>query len=156
MDSAASVANLMKGGGPKPHLSALVKKWFFICDFMNIRAVYRWVSRETFELRQVDELSKSTKVGLTEEGRQALTSRVEGPVCVVNLSKLGNTINMIVGASLTMNVLVPRWEAKSWWPTVAKGAELVPCPSGFITFYGAGARKTPNWDFLVACFNFYK
>ena len=73
----------MKGGGPKPHLSALVKKWFFVCDFLNIRAVYRWVSRETFELKQVDELSKSTEIGLTEEGRQALTSVVEGHVSVL-------------------------------------------------------------------------
>ena len=152
MDSACGVANLVKGGGPKPHLSLLVKKWFFICDTLNIRAVYRWVSRETLELKQVDELSKSTEVSLSREGLSKLSPSVQGDVDIFALSKLGYVINTVVARGSRINILVPRWEAKAWWPIVATTAVLVPCPSEFLVFSGAGGRRKPNWDFFIACF----
>ena len=37
MDSAAGVAKLMKGGGPKVELCRLVKEWFFTCRRLELR-----------------------------------------------------------------------------------------------------------------------
>ena len=71
---------------------------------------------------------------------------------VYALSRLGYVINTVVACSIKVNILVPRWEAKAWWPIVATRAILVPCPSEFLVFSGAGGRWTPNWDFFITCF----
>jgi hypothetical protein len=152
MDSAAGIANLVKGGGPKAALCRLVKEWFHTCEDLSIRPVYRWVSRETPQLRVVDALSKSSQFCLTVEGERRLRQELGRGVLVVDFGKLGMAINFAQAATAPLSIVVPRWEAKPWWPVVATLATVTPCPGEFISLSGAAGREKPGWQFVVATF----
>jgi len=46
MDSIPALRNLINGGGPKQHLSDLIKTWTRLCEQHNIEPVYEWAPRE--------------------------------------------------------------------------------------------------------------
>lgn len=56
MDSIPALRNLINGGGPKPHLTELVKTWTKFCEQHNIEPVYEWAPRE--ENWRADKASK--------------------------------------------------------------------------------------------------
>ncbi len=73
LDSKPSVANLMNGGGPVMALCAVVKQLWIEWDALGITSTFRWLSRETMEMKRVDEASKALSFWLKEEIRTELS-----------------------------------------------------------------------------------
>ena len=68
--------------------------------------MYRWMPRETPELRLVDALSKSSHFGLSREGMLELWRIVGREVRVVDFGGLGNAINFACASRTTVSLLV--------------------------------------------------
>jgi hypothetical protein len=54
----------------------------------------------------------------------------------------------------THALVVPKWEAKSWWPILVSHASFVePLQTGSVVFHGLSGPM-PAWQFVVALFDF--
>jgi hypothetical protein len=123
MDSNPAIRNLMKGGGPKPHLCNTVKEWWTFCDKNNIRCTYTWVPRE--ENTRADELSKVNSSKWPLSRQSIITIRQnrrfsELPMYSPDYNQISNTINHMMAKREIAILIHPRWPAQIWWPTLLK------------------------------------
>jgi hypothetical protein len=135
MDSFAGIRNLIKGGGPKADLSALVKEWFSWCKSNNIRCTYEWIPRE--ENEKADRLSKiltnDWKVNrdVVEKelkdckpydwiDKMNATSANGKLIICPEFNQINNTVNFIIQHRLHAIVIHPIWQASAWYLVVEK------------------------------------
>lgn len=61
---------------------------------------------------------------------------------------------MIVVHKVNCAVLIPKWEAKSWWTLVINSVSgLCPVSSEHIEYNGNPCDHFPSWEFVLAIFN---
>ena len=127
------------------------KKWILF-EKLNITPSFRWVRRETDELKRVDLLSKKVFFSLRENLSSPLKKRLKCDVLSVNHNEIANVLDMIVVRKMNCALLVPRWEGKSWWSLLKENVScLCPISSKYIQF---SEDVEPGWEFLLAVFRF--
>jgi hypothetical protein len=151
MDSTSAIANLMHSG-PVRSLSPLVQEAWFLLHTLKIEPTFTWVSRETKNLSRVDELSKRVSFSLSKEFMEQFSTQHGRPVFVIDHNKMSEAIGLVVVQEMKCALLVPRWEAKSWWPDIQRmSLGLIPVSHEHIVYHGI--QQPPRWDFVLAVFN---
>jgi hypothetical protein len=156
MDSMCSVRNILKGGGPVPLLCELVKQIWKICEKFSIQLVPRWQRRNETMMQRADVLSKVGTEWVLREAYVATTSATYAlPVLMPDLAQADKAINALVARRRSQVLILPRWEAKSWWQMVLSHATLRDIAAQEMpqvvepNMYG-----WPRWDFVLAIFVF--
>lgn len=62
---------------------------------------------------------------------------------------IGNAIGVIITRREKVVMIVPRWEAKSWWPVLTERAEIEFFDGKHVKTVGGTA---PRWSFVLAKF----
>jgi hypothetical protein len=143
MDSSAAVRNLIKEGGPVPHLSAQIKRWVQFCQTNSITCGYEWRRRELNT--RADALSKmfSNAPTLREDairrildsagadavwcqtGAELLAARgAQAGVCVVHVdyNTIQNQVEVCERNRSRILLVHPVFPDKLWWPAVRRTA----------------------------------
>ena len=149
LDSKGAIVNLLKSG-PVRNLSPLVQKAWNMFDELKIVPTFRWVRRDTDELKRVDLLSKKVSFSLKKEVQEVFTKRLKCEILSVDHNDIANVIAMIVARKLICGLLIPRWEGKSWWSMVQEHS-YYQCQISFscIKF---SEKVDPGWEFLIVFF----
>lgn len=151
MDSRPAVANLTKNGGPVPELCALIKVLYAIWSELDISATFRWLSRDSMEMKKADALSKAFSYTLKESARVALSSSFQCDIFCPLFGQIPNELAVIVMRKRVCGMVVPVWEAKSWWTQmVAQAKHMVRLSKEHLVFRGTSA--SPDWEFAIALF----
>jgi hypothetical protein len=133
-------------------LAPLTQEAWTLFEQENITPSFRWVRRNTDELKRVDELSKKVVFALTPEVITKFKDGLKCDVLSVNHNEIANTLAMIIVRKLNCALLVPRWEGKSWWSILKENVTgLYPVLSSSIKF---SEDIQPGWEFLLAVFVF--
>ena len=151
LDSKPAVANLVKGGGPVMALCAVVKELWIEWEALAVNPTFRWLPRETMEMRRVDEASKALSFWLKPELQASLSLEFGREFFSVSYNQIANTIECILARRRRCALVIPRWEAKSWWPVLARSASaIVPIGRHCIIFVSTLAYKPVDWRFCAA------
>jgi len=127
-DSFAAARNLVKGGGPKAHLNALVKKWWSACDTHNITARVEWVPRELN--RAADKLSKTWADWWRLKPSVLRALQKEGKSDIINtpFGVIGEKLTEIATRGRGRQwMVVPDWQT-TWWPKLSSLGSALPVP----------------------------
>ena len=151
MDSKPAVANLTKNGGPVSELCALVKVMFKIFQDQKISPVFRWLSRETMEMRKADALSKEFSYTLRAGVMEEMSAEFQCEITCPKYGEIPNELAAILASGKVCGMIVPVWEAKSWWTQVV-GASKDMFKVGKEQFIFRGSHMEPNWEFSLALF----
>ena len=153
LDSKPSVANLTNGGGPVLALCAVVKQLWIEWDLLSVTSTFRWLPRETMEMQRVDEASKALSFWLKPELQADLSLEFGREFFSVSYNQIANTIECILARKRKCALVVPRWEAKSWWPILARtSSAIIPIGRHCITFVSPLEYKPVDWSFCAAIF----
>ena len=153
LDSKPSVANLVKGGGPVLALCAVVKQLWLDWEALSVTPTFRWLPRETMEMRRVDEASKALSFWLKPDIQAELSLNFRREFLSVSYNQIANTIECILAVKRRCALVVPRWEAKSWWPVLARSSSaIIPIGRHCITFVSSLTYKPVDWSFCAAIF----
>lgn len=147
MDSRCAIANLIHAG-PVRELLPIVKKIWSVLDSNNVTPVFRWVSRETPNLRRVDELSKQVTFTLKDEYKQWFERQYNTRVLVVDHNKLADTLGWVISRREKCYLLAPKWEGKSWWTLLCDHSKRMITVDNTHIFVRGG--KFPGWEFILA------
>ena len=151
MDSAPAIANLIKGGGPVRELCRLVKALDRCFHSLSVTPVFRWLKRDTMEMRKADALSKELTYSMEKESLRVLEEAFQCEVLCPQYNAIPNVLAEIIAKGRVCLLVIPVWEAKSWWPSVVSSAralmDLTPCRLRFDV-----GRTTPAWQFKLAYF----
>ena len=153
LDSKPSVANLAKGGGPILALCAVVKQLWVEWDALGVTSTFRWLPRETMEMKRVDEASKALSFSLKPELQVELSLEFQREFISVSYNQIANTIECILARKRRCALVVPRWEAKSWWPVMVRSSSaIIPIGRHCISFVSSLSHKPVDWSFCAAIF----
>jgi len=154
MDSKPALANLTNGGGSVEILCTLVKYIWCQLERLGAAPSFRWLSRDSATMVRVDAVSKEVSFGLNEDVRVSLSARFACEVFFVGYTRIPNFLSSILAAFRRCALVVPKWEAKSWWPILVSHASFVePLQTGSVVFHGLSGPM-PAWQFVVALFDF--
>ena len=116
MDSMCSVRNLVKGGGPVDELVYWIKEIWKVCRDLGVTLSPRWQRRDVFDMQKADDLSKmGTEWELLESFILEVYDRYGIMATMPDLARCGPTLIATVSRSVTAAIVLPRWEAKTWW-----------------------------------------
>jgi hypothetical protein len=153
MDSMCSVRNLEKGGGPVPLLCNLVKIVWRITTEFDIKIKPRWQRRSVTMMQRVDSLSK---IGTEWEPLPAFIAEVQAtlgmPLLVIDLARVGPIITALVRRGIRTAVLLPRWEAQSWWGFAMEHTKAQMAVPDIARALVPNTHGLPRWDFSVHVF----
>ena len=153
LDSKPSVANLVNGGGPVSALCTVVKQLWIEWDSLSITSTFRWLPRETIEMQRVDEASKALSFWLKPALQAELSLEFGREFISVSYNQIANTVECILAKKRRCALVVPRWEAKSWWPVLARSSSaIIPIGRHCIMFVSSLAHKPVDWNFCAAIF----
>ena len=153
LDSKPSVANLENGGGPVATLCAVIKLLWLEWESLGVTSVFRWLPRETMEMRRVDEASKALSFWLKPELQVELSRSFEREFISVSYNQIANAIECILARRRRCALVVPRWEAKSWWPVLVRSSSaIIPIGRHCIMFVSSLVFKPVDWNFCAAVF----
>ena len=151
MDSAPAIANLVKGGGPVKELCRLVKDLDLCFQNLRVHPVFRWLKRDTMEMRKADALSKERSYSIRDEPLRELEEAFQCEVLCPQYNAIPNVLAEIITKRRVCLLVIPVWEAKSWWPNVLLAArhllDLSPCK-----LVCEDGESTPTWQFKLAYF----
>ena len=153
LDSKPAVANLINGGGPVSALCTVVKQLWVEWDLLSVTSTFRWLPRETLEMQRVDEASKALSFWLKPDLQAKLSLEFGREFISVSYNQIANTIECILARKRKCALVVPRWEAKSWWPILARtSSAIIPIGRHCITFVSHLTYKPVDWSFCAAIF----
>ena len=153
LDSKPAVGNLLNGGGPVPALCTVVKQLWVEWDLLGVTSTFRWLPRETLEMQRVDEASKALSFWLKPELQVELSMEFGREFFSVSYNQIANTIECILARKRKCALVVPRWEAKSWWPVLARSSSaVIPIGRHCIMFVSSLTYKPVDWSFCAAIF----
>jgi hypothetical protein len=107
LDSKPSVANLVKGGGPVLALCAVVKQLWLDWEALSVTPTFRWLPRETMEMRRVDEASKALSFWLKPDIQAELSLKFRREFLSVSYNQIANTIECILTMKRRRALVVP-------------------------------------------------
>lgn len=136
MDSKVAVKYIVSGGGKVPALCQLTKEIWRRSQAMGAELHAKWVRREDRNMRIVDALSKSVTFAIESSSISELEALHGCPVIFPDFNVISNTIGAIVTRGKKAVVIVPRWEAKSWWPVLVESAEISLFEEGHVKAVG--------------------
>ena len=74
-------------------------------------------------------------------------------VLVIDHNQMEAVVAQIVVRKIVCAVVIPKWQAKSWWRTVVEfGRVIERVPSSAIVFRGVRG-SVPAWEFSLVAFN---
>ena len=151
MDSAPAIANLTKGGGPIKELCVVVKALDLRFQELKLTTFFRWLARNTMEMKKADALSKEVTYSLKDDVILELQMAFQCEVLCPRFNAIPNMLADIVTKGRMCLVVIPVWQAKSWWPELVKAAkQLIDlCPTNLLF---RNAKTTPAWEFKLAYF----
>ena len=154
MDSMCSVRNLVKGGGPVPDLVHWIKEIWKVCRDLGTTLSPRWQRRNTFMMQRVDELSKEGTEWKLREGFVADIWHIHGiTVTMPDLARCGPALIAVVGRGSPAAMVLPVWEAKSWWSLAVQNCqEKVELGDMRHVVYPNEVSGYPRWDFNIFIF----
>ena len=150
MDSAPAIANLMKGGGPVKEICHVVKELNLRFLELDLTIYFRWLARGTMEMKKADALSKEITYSLKDEPLRELGTAFQCQVLCPQFNAIPNVIAEIVAKGRVCLVVIPVWQAKSWWPQLVLTAKHLfdLCPSNLLF----NDKKGTPWEFKLAYF----
>lgn len=151
MDSRPALMNMMKGGGPVLELCRQVKAISIVLTKLDVKTSYRWLSRESLQMKKADMLSKTTNFWLDQEFANMLASTYQCDIMCPGYTTIPNVLSVLSRRTKPAGIVVPRWEAKSWWVNLVEMAfVLVSLEDKVIVF--ENCKRRPNWKFCLALF----
>lgn len=151
MDSAPAIANLTKGGGPIKELCVVVKALNLRFQELKVTTFFRWLARNTMEMKKADALSKEVTYSLRNEALLELHMAFQCEVLCPQFNAIPNILAGIVAKGHRCLVVIPVWQAKSWWPELVLTAKQLfdLCPTSLLF---SKDKNTPTWEFKLAYF----
>jgi hypothetical protein len=152
MDAMCAVRNLANGGGPVEDLVHIVKKLWLRCHELKVTLCPVWLNREASMMRVADALSKQgTKWLVRNQYIQLIKRRHNVPVFLPDLARAGPAVLQAITRREHIAILLPRWEAQSWWTAAAKESVMYTI-TDIQTVLLPNYRGYPMWEFVLAIF----
>ena len=153
MDSSCAIVNLTKGGGPVDELCQTIKDIWIVLDNLKSQAVFRWLSREEIEMKTADKASKTLTFWLKPEAIDHISQKESRNVYCVPYNQIARELEMILARRDRCALVVPKWEAKSWWPPLVRATTLLQeLDLSCIAFSPPELRSSVKWKFCLALF----
>ena len=151
MDSTGAIANLTHSGGVRELAEQVVEitKWFLA---HSVTPVFRWTRRDTPQLANVDRLSKTCTFSLVPRRAREWSRRLQREVLCPDHNVMGEALTVVLAKRNACAVLMPKWQAKTWWQTaVANAWRIEQVPQDHIV-WSAGVVNRPAWEFVMGVF----
>ena len=117
--------------------------------------MFRWLSREEIEMRTADKASKTLTFWLKSEAYDLIGQLESRTVYCVPYTRIARQLELILtrGERFALKIVIPKWEAKSWWPPLVRAATaLRGLDSSYIEFSLPELRSSVRWEFCLALF----
>ena len=119
---------------------------------MKVVPVCRWMAKESMEIGKADALSKEFSYVLAPQCQARLEIEFQCMVLCPKFGSIPNELAAIILNNIVAGIVVPCWEAKTWWPQLVQAAkELGKLKKEDIVF--SGCRNNPNCKFFLALFH---
>jgi len=154
MDSMCSVRNLIKGGGPVPALVGIIKLIWLACRSSDIHLLPVWRRRTEAMMQRVDALSKQcTKWSLSELFKISIHRAFGLVPWMPDLARSGPVVASVVRDGIPAILVLPRWEAQSWWTMAVTHCVLLQDAPPTSYVFHPNDVGLPQWSFCVFHFN---
>jgi hypothetical protein len=155
MDSMCAVRNLVKGGGPVPGLVELIKEVWLICKQSCIHLLPVWQRRSETMMQRVDVLSKEhTTWHVRTSYQQSLGGESGQEVWAPDLARCGPVVAAVLSRRTNIILILPRWEAKSWWVVAVHGCHSWETAPPSAEVFEPNVVGLPQWEFCAFTFAF--
>ena len=131
-----------------------VKELWLLCLRHRIQLHPAWLSREELMMKRVDVLSKVGTVWVLQQSfvEEVLTKTGLLPMAP-DVARCGPTIAAVVRRKVRTILVLPRWEAQSWWQAVVKfSSKMTEAPHPSEMFY-PNSQGLPRWVFCLCVFD---
>jgi hypothetical protein len=155
MDSMCAVRNIVKGGGPVPELVDLLKVLWTACQNMEITLLPQWRKRSTNMMQHVDRLSKEdTTWHLRESFSNSMSAKLGVQISFPDVAEAEKEILRVLSRKISVALMLPRWEGKSWWRLASVNAHNTIDVSSVKSAVHPNSQGLPRWSFVLFVFKY--